>query len=246
VRRVNACSAEQPFQGEFYAWGPYLSPFYSPEIFGSSSHALFGPRPEWWPALLPFSPAFLILWAPAGFRITCYYYRGASYKAFWHDPPSCSVGEPRSSYWGENSFPLIVQNLHRYFLIFALALLVPILRDTLARRRGAPTARHFDRAYRRLRRRAKGPPSPRIPAEALIEVHAAFNATAGRAVFEHDLARFFVEHPRFEPLRASIEAFFAESGRVLYGRDRGAPDTHPDLDRLRELCRACRDAERRR
>ena len=25
---------------------------------------------------LPFSPAFLILWAPAGFRFTCYYYRG--------------------------------------------------------------------------------------------------------------------------------------------------------------------------
>lgn len=128
----------------------------------------------------------------------------------------------------------------------ALALLVPIVRDRLAGRGGARAARHFDRAYRRLRRRANGSPSPRGPAEALIEVHAAFNATAGRAVFEHDLARFFVEHPRFEPLRASIEAFFTESGRVLYGRDRGAPDTHPDLGRLRDLCRACRDAERRR
>ena len=128
----------------------------------------------------------------------------------------------------------------------ALALLAPILRDTLARRRGAPAARYFDRAYRRLRRGEKGPPSPSIPAEALIEVHAAFNATAGRAVFEHDLARFFVEHPRFEPLRASIEAFFAESGRVLYGRGRSAADTSPDLDHLRDLCRACRDAERRR
>ena len=128
----------------------------------------------------------------------------------------------------------------------ALALLVPILRDRLAGRRGAPAARHFDRAYRRLRREAEDPPSPGAAAEALTEVHAAFNATAGRAVFEHDLARFFVEHPRFEPLRASIEAFFAESGRVLYGRDRGAPDTDSHLDRLRDLCRACRDVERRR
>ena len=112
------------FQGDHYHFGPYLSPFYSPEIFGDSPHSFLGPRPDWWPNPVPFSPAFLILWAPVGFRLTCYYYRGAYYKAFWHDPPSCSVGEPRSSYWGENSFPLIVQNLHRYFLIFALALLV--------------------------------------------------------------------------------------------------------------------------
>ncbi len=31
---------------------------------------------------LLFSPALLILWAPGGFRLTCYYYRGAYYKAF--------------------------------------------------------------------------------------------------------------------------------------------------------------------
>ena len=112
------------FQGEYYHFGPYLSPFYSPEVFGESAHSFFGPKPGWWPTWLPFSPAFLILWAPVGFRLTCYYYRGAYYKAFWADPPSCAVGEPRGSYLGENSFPLIIQNIHRYFLIFALALLV--------------------------------------------------------------------------------------------------------------------------
>ena len=62
------------------------------------------------------SAALLILWAPGGFRLTCYYYRGAYYKAFWADPPSCTVGEPRSRYLGERSFPLILQNVHRYFL----------------------------------------------------------------------------------------------------------------------------------
>ena len=117
------------FQGEYYHSGPYLSPFYSPELFGESAHAFFGPRPGWWPAVLPFSPAFLILWAPVGFRMTCYYYRGAYYKAFWADPPSCAVGEPRSSYLGENSFPLIIQNVHRYFLIFALLLIVFLTLD---------------------------------------------------------------------------------------------------------------------
>ena len=108
------------FQGEHYHFNNYLSPFYSPELFGSSPHALFGPQPAWWPAILPFSPALLILWAPGGFRFTCYYYRGSYYKAFWADPPSCTVGEPRSHYLGENSFPLIIQNLHRYFLYLAV------------------------------------------------------------------------------------------------------------------------------
>ena len=112
------------FQGEHYAYGGYLSPMYSPEIFGDSSHSLFGPQPGWWPSWLPFSPAFLILWAPAGFRMTCYYYRGAYYKAFWADPPSCAVGEPRNDFRGENSFPLILQNVHRYFLYLALGFIV--------------------------------------------------------------------------------------------------------------------------
>src|SRR5208282_1642420 len=112
------------FQGTHY-WldqngANYLSPFYSPEIFGSSPHAFFGSKPAWWPSWLLFSPALLVLWAPAGFRLTCYYYRGAYYKAFWADPPACAVGEPRKGYPGENSFPLIMQNIHRYFLYLAL------------------------------------------------------------------------------------------------------------------------------
>lgn len=112
------------FQAEHYSFGGYLSPFYSPELFGDSGHAWFGPKPSWWLSWLPWSPAFLILWAPGGFRLTCYYYRGAYYKAFWADPPSCAVGEPRNSYLGERHFPLILQNVHRYFLYLALIFLV--------------------------------------------------------------------------------------------------------------------------
>lgn len=116
-------------QGNHYTYGPYLSPFYSPEIFGDSPHALLGPKPGWWPVWLLFSPAILILWAPGGFRFTCYYYRGAYYKAFWADPPACAVGEPRSSYLGERHFPLILQNVHRFFLYLALIFLVILLHD---------------------------------------------------------------------------------------------------------------------
>src|SRR5262245_8678298 len=104
------------FQNAHYTFGPYLSPFYSPELFGDSPHAWFGAKPGWWPGWLPFSPALIILPFPGLFRFTCYYYRGAYYKAFWADPPNCSVGEPRKSYLGEKSFPLIVQTIHRYNL----------------------------------------------------------------------------------------------------------------------------------
>jgi hypothetical protein len=117
------------FQGRHYAHGPYLSPFYSPELFGDSPHAWFGPKPAWWPGWLVFSPALLILPFPGLFRVTCYYYRGAYYKAFWADPPACAVGEPRKAYRGEASFPLIVQNIHRYFLYVALCFLVVLTYD---------------------------------------------------------------------------------------------------------------------
>ncbi|HEV3387357.1 MAG TPA: hypothetical protein VG097_21235, partial [Gemmata sp.] len=112
-------------QGQYY-WVPgtsYLSPFYSPELFHPhhhpSPHALFGELPSWWPEWLQ-SPAIFILWAPAGFRLTCYYYRGAYYKAFWADPPNCAVGEPRKSYIGESNWPLRIQNIHRYFMYVAI------------------------------------------------------------------------------------------------------------------------------
>jgi hypothetical protein len=117
------------FQNAHYRFGPYLSPFYSPEVFGDPSTALFGAKPAWWPALLPFSPALLILPFPGLFRVTCYYYRGAYYKAMWADPPSCTVREPRSSYRGEHAFPLILQNVHRYFLYVALLFLIVLGHD---------------------------------------------------------------------------------------------------------------------
>src|SRR5712671_3115640 len=114
-------------QGQHYRFGPYLSPMYSPELFGDPLHAWFGIRPEWMPAWV--TAAMLILWAPGGFRVTCYYYRGAYYKAFWADPPSCTVGEPRKTYLGERSFPLIMQNVHRYFLYVALVFLCFLVHD---------------------------------------------------------------------------------------------------------------------
>jgi hypothetical protein len=118
------------FQNAHYEWGPYLSPFYSPVLWGDSMHAWLGPKPGWWPALVPFSPALLILPFPGLFRFTCYYYRGAYYKAFWADPPSCAVGEPRGlHYRGEQTLPLILQNVHRYFAYIAVLFLFVLAYD---------------------------------------------------------------------------------------------------------------------
>jgi hypothetical protein len=104
---------------------PLISPFYSPCIATVCDHARFGAAVThaptvgivgtWWPV----SPAILILIFPLGFRLTCYYYRRAYYRSFWLAPPACAVSEPHKSYSGETRFPLILQNVHRYFLYFA-------------------------------------------------------------------------------------------------------------------------------
>jgi hypothetical protein len=105
------------FEGRYYEIGPYLSPFYSPLLH-------FG----WW----KFSPAILILWAPLGFRVTCYYYRKAYYRAFFWDPPACAVGELRKgTYHGETRFPFILQNVHRYFFYAATVVLAFLWYDAI-------------------------------------------------------------------------------------------------------------------
>ena len=103
----------------------YLTPFYSPCVSGEcvpGSSALG----HWWPAIPPIIPyAIVSLVFVLGFRFTCYYYRGAYYRAFWRAPSACAVREPHAKYTGETRVPLIVQNLHRYF--FYMAVIVGIL-----------------------------------------------------------------------------------------------------------------------
>jgi hypothetical protein len=103
----------------------YLSPFSSPCVSSScaSDARDFG---TWFGHFPPFIPlAIIVLPFLLGFRLTCYYYRKAYYRSFWLSPPACGVAEPHGRYTGETRFPLIVQNLHRYF--FYAALLISIL-----------------------------------------------------------------------------------------------------------------------
>lgn len=117
------------FQNVYYSAGPYVSPFYilverSEPGELASNHFLL-PMPGL-PAFIPASPALLLGAMPGMFRMTCYYYRKAYYRAFFGTPPGCAVGPvPQADYRGE-TFLLIFQNLHRYTLYIAIALL-PIL-----------------------------------------------------------------------------------------------------------------------
>ena len=100
----------------------YLSPFYSVPIPGVHYENL-----SW----LPFSPAFLFLWIPLGFRATCYYYRKSYYRAFFWDPPACAVPEgKKKGYSGERAFPFILNNLHRYFWYLSLPVVAFLWYDT--------------------------------------------------------------------------------------------------------------------
>jgi hypothetical protein len=95
-------------QNAHFEHGPFVSPIYATPWV-----------PSWW----SFSPAFILLWIPAGFRATCYYGRKAYYRAGFGDPASCAVEEPyRKGYTGETVFPFVLNNLHRFFLYLAIAM----------------------------------------------------------------------------------------------------------------------------
>ena len=116
------------FSGSDYYATPYLSPFYSPCLGDCVEGASdFGQPFDWW----PLSAALLILVFPLGFRMTCYYYRKAYYRAFWLSPPACAVAEPHRRYTGESRFPLLLQNLHRYFWYASVLVAAVLTFDTV-------------------------------------------------------------------------------------------------------------------
>src|SRR3989454_2165866 len=97
-------------------WGHCLSRLYSPLI-----------QTSWW----PLSPAFLILVFPLGFRVTCYYYRKAYYRAFFLAPVACAVGEARHGYKGESKLPFLLQNVHRFFMYAAVVFIFILSYDVI-------------------------------------------------------------------------------------------------------------------
>ncbi|MEB3287970.1 MAG: hypothetical protein VKJ04_10755 [Vampirovibrionales bacterium] len=120
----------------------YVSPFAAPDL-SPILLPLISPVNHWIQDLtgwkwLVFSPALWLLWAPGGFRLTCYFYRRAYYRSFFSAPAACAVNTQAtptapvlgcvlgkgSDYKGERSFPMILVNLHRYFFYVAALFIV--------------------------------------------------------------------------------------------------------------------------
>ena len=145
----------------------YLTPFYSPCVI-----ARVRARSRRLRALGEFTPTPLIPYAALslpfllGFRLTCYYYRKAYYRSFWLSPPACAVAEPHAKYTGETRFPLILQNIHRYFFYAA---------------RGHLAHQHLRRRSRVPRRRRRLRHRPRQRSILLVNVDRCSGPTRCRA-----------------------------------------------------------------
>jgi hypothetical protein len=123
-----------------YVWyEPYISPTVAPPVFTAEfgfpgsvpvEHAWLGAFPGWWPSFVPQSPAFVLPWLAIVFRLSCYYYRGAYYKAAFLTPPACAVRGVQRHYRGETML-LVIQNLHRYALYGGVFLLVTLWWEAL-------------------------------------------------------------------------------------------------------------------
>lgn len=94
----------------------YLSPFFSP-------------TQAWGIHILP---ALFVLWAPLGFRASCYYYRKEYFRGFFRDPVACGHPEkPGKRYFGETRFPFSLNHLHRYFWVLAVVVLIFLWKDAI-------------------------------------------------------------------------------------------------------------------
>ena len=121
------------FQNAHYYAAPYLSPFYSPCVSKSCLHPTFGyGLPDiTFPVIGVLSPAFLILWGPGLFRLSCYYYRKAYYRSFWLAPAACAVRDAKRGYTGETRLPLFLWNFHRYTWYVAVIFIVLLTWDAI-------------------------------------------------------------------------------------------------------------------
>jgi hypothetical protein len=93
---------------------PYVSPFFSTWLgFGLIRLPVFA-------ILIP-----ILAVIPLGLRGSCYYYRKSYFRSFFWDPPACAIQElKRGRYRGETRFPWVLNNLHRYFLVLSVIVLV--------------------------------------------------------------------------------------------------------------------------
>jgi mxaA protein len=107
--------------------------------------------------------------------------------------------------------------------------------------------RPFARAYRELRRLARGPLlSGEAQRAAAKRLHRALDETAGHTLFPEQLTEFCLNRPAFAHLREELAGFFAWSRHLFFAPPELPPAANLPPPRLLELCRRCARAERGR
>ncbi|MCB4771476.1 nonribosomal peptide synthetase MxaA [Ancylobacter sp. Lp-2] len=104
------------------------------------------------------------------------------------------------------------------------------------RRRDRPFARAAREVRAALASSAKSAASSTSPASApgqraaLLALHRAFDATAGKGVFAEDLPDFFRAHPAFAAVETEVGRLFDASRRLFFGNDAVAATELPPAD----------------
>ena len=98
----------------------------------------------------------------------------------------------------------------------------------------------FQRAARRIKTLQKKHDLTKIN-QAIYEVHQAFNITAKRAVFSHQIDEFIGSFPEYDSNKQKITAFYDLSVDFLYGEQKAKNDY---FEQLLDLCRSMARAER--
>jgi len=84
---------------------------------------------------------------------------------------------------------------------------------------GKRPARPFTQTARALRRLQRQPEDGNSFRNGLLDLHRAFDATAGRRLLAEDVPRFLSAHAQFRPFAPEIERFFATSRQAFFGND---------------------------
>ncbi len=114
--------------GGYYS-DPYLSPYFSPCISANCAYLTFGVAlvGSWY----TLAPAGWVVFFPLVFRATCYFFRRTYYRSYFQMPPACAVRDLPAKYSGETTFPLILQNIHRYTWYIAVVIFFILAWDAL-------------------------------------------------------------------------------------------------------------------
>jgi mxaA protein len=134
------------------------------------------------------------------------------------------------------------------FGIAAGAVLIPLL--LLAYHQAwwpfrARPSRPFTNAARVISHRAAAKADQDAYRASLLDLHRAFDDSAGRRVLAEDVPLFLAGHEIFKPLAPDISRFFASSRRAFFGNDlKGAAEDMPLTD-VATLGKRLGEAERR-